>query len=313
MSHCVVVGFDGSEIARATLSFAARRLGTDDRLVVAHVVAVPTSMLESPYYDRAMERSREHGRRLLDQAKGALPSGAHADLRLVEGPPARTLVELAREVDADEIAVGSRGFGSFRAAALGSLSHALLHESDRPVLVVTRRAVERELRLAATAGEATKPPTVVVGYDGSDNARAALDYASRRVEESGGDLVAVCAFYAPADWLGAPYYQVALDEQRERVVELTRGLEDRRRRGGGRLDGPARRGADAGGAGARRLRDSGRGARTGSLPRRTRERVPRAAPRGGSPGRHCPGRKRLNQTDARALARLLYALRMAPS
>ena len=227
MSRCVVVGFDGSETARATLSFATRRLGADDRLVVAHVVAVAASMLESPYYDRAMERSREHGRSLLDHAKGALPSAVHADLRLVEGPPARTLVELAREVDADEIAVGSRGFGSFRAAALGSTSHALLHESDRPVLVVTRRAVERELRLAATPSEAATPPVVVVGYDGSDNARAALDYASRRIEEVGGQLVAVCAFHAPSDWFGAPYYQRALDDSQERAREVTRGLEDR--------------------------------------------------------------------------------------
>jgi nucleotide-binding universal stress UspA family protein len=227
MPHRTVVGFDGSEIARATLSFAARRLGPEDRLVVAHVVAVPTSMLESPYYDRAMERSREHGRRVLDQAKDALPSGASKDLRLVEGPPASTLVELAQEVDADEIAVGSRGFGSFRAAALGSTSHALLHESDRPVLVVPRRAVERVLGLAATPDDGIQPPTVVVGYDGSDNARRALDYASRRVGELGGHLVAVCAFYAPSDWLGAPYYQLAIDDYQERAREITRGLEDR--------------------------------------------------------------------------------------
>jgi nucleotide-binding universal stress UspA family protein len=225
--HCVVVGFDGSEIARATLGLAARRLGLDDRLVVAHVVAVPITMLEAPYYDRALEQSRKHGQRVLEQAKGALPSGPRADLRLVEGPPARTLVELAEEVDADEIAVGSRGFGSFRAAALGSTSHALLHESDRPVLVVTRRAVERELRLAATPGEATTPPTLVVGYDGSDNARAALDYAGRRVGDTGGQVVAVCASYAPSDWLGAPYYQLALDEYTERAREITRSLVDR--------------------------------------------------------------------------------------
>jgi nucleotide-binding universal stress UspA family protein len=227
MPRCVVVGFDGSEIARATLSVAARRLGSDDRLVVAHAVAVPITMLEAPYYDRALEQSRTHGQRVLEHANGALPSGAHADLRLVEGPPARTLVELAQEVGADEIAVGSRGFGSFRAAALGSTSHALLHESDRPVLVVTRRAVERELRLAATPGEAAKPPTLVVGYDGSDNARAALDYARRRVGDAGGRVVAVCASYAPADWLGAPYYQLALDEYQERAREVIRSLEDR--------------------------------------------------------------------------------------
>ncbi len=47
------------------------------------------------------------------------------------------------ERDAREIAVGSRGYGGFRAAALGSTSHALLHESDRPVLLITRRALAR--------------------------------------------------------------------------------------------------------------------------------------------------------------------------
>ena len=31
--------------------------------------------------------------------------------------------------------VGTRGFGRFR-AALGSVAHALLHEADRPVVVV---------------------------------------------------------------------------------------------------------------------------------------------------------------------------------
>jgi nucleotide-binding universal stress UspA family protein len=223
----IVVGFDGSEIARATVGLAARRLGGGDRLVVAHVVAVPSSMLESPYYDQAMEHSRERGHHVLDEAKGALPAGARADLRLLEGPPARALVELAQEVGASEIAIGSRGFGSLRGAALGSTSHALLHESDRPVVVVTRRAVERELRLAATAADGERLKPLVVGYDGSDNARTALDFATARAAESGADVVAVCAYAAPADWLGSPYYQRALDDHRQRAEELARTIEDR--------------------------------------------------------------------------------------
>jgi nucleotide-binding universal stress UspA family protein len=226
MGGKVVVGFDGSEIARATLACAARRLRRGDRLVAAHVLTVSDAMLDSPYFERALERSREHGRRVLDEAKGALPDDTAADFRLVEGPPARALVELARELDADELAVGSRGFGAFRGAALGSTSHALLHEADRPVLIVTRRAVERELRLAAGRTVDQQPQTLVVGYDGSDNSRAALDYATRRAEASHGQVVAVCAFYAPADWLGAPYYQLSLDEHQQRARELTRALED---------------------------------------------------------------------------------------
>ena len=69
----VIVGFDGSEVARATLACAARRMQQGDHLTVAHVVAVPEAFLESPYFDQALERSREHGRRVLDESKGALP------------------------------------------------------------------------------------------------------------------------------------------------------------------------------------------------------------------------------------------------
>jgi len=136
------------------------------------------------------------------------------------------LVELAQELDAAEIAVGSRGFGPLRAAALGSTSHALLHESDRPVLIVTQRAAEREQRLAATSAE-EETPLVVVGYDGSDNARAALDYASRRVDAAGGRLLAVSAYDAPSDWLGSPWYQRSLDAHRGRADEVLRELRDR--------------------------------------------------------------------------------------
>jgi nucleotide-binding universal stress UspA family protein len=228
MSRTIIVGFDGSESARAALRAAIRRTGEGDRLVVAHAPAIASALLEHPYYyEHAVERAREHGRQILDEATALLPADIPADMRLPQGPPPRALIELAGKLDADEIAVGSRGFGRFRGAALGSISHALLHESDRPVLVVPRRAVERELRLAATSAARTAP-TLVVGYDGSDNSAAALDYATERAEEFGGRVVAVCAFHAPADWLGAPYYQLSLDKQQERARELTRGLEDRR-------------------------------------------------------------------------------------
>jgi nucleotide-binding universal stress UspA family protein len=227
MASAIIVGFDGSESARAALVCTLRRTRGHHSIVVAHTPAVSPSMIENPYYyERALERALEHGQGLLDDAKALLPRGVAADMRMPQGPPARTLAELARELDADEIAVGSRAFGRFRGAALGSTSHALLHESDRPVLVVPRRAVERELRLGATP-EGQPTPPLVVGYDGSDNATAALDYATRRRDDLGGQLVAVCAYHAPADWLGAPYYQLSLDEEHELARELVRSLEDR--------------------------------------------------------------------------------------
>ena len=50
-------------------------------------------------------------------------AGIDTEMRLLDGRPAQALAELARETNAEEIVVGSRGMGRF-AAALGSVSHA---------------------------------------------------------------------------------------------------------------------------------------------------------------------------------------------
>ena len=48
---------------------------------------------------------------------------------------AGTIVAAADARDADEIVIGSRGFGRLR-GVLGSVSHAVLHEADRPVVAI---------------------------------------------------------------------------------------------------------------------------------------------------------------------------------
>jgi len=52
-----------------------------------------------------------------------------------EGHPARVLARVAAEQGADEIVVGARGTSRLR-AMLGSVTHAILHEADCPVVVV---------------------------------------------------------------------------------------------------------------------------------------------------------------------------------
>ena len=59
---------------------------------------------------------------------------------LLEGPAARALLSAADARNADEIVVGSRGFGPVR-GALGSVSHALLRDADRVVVVVPDASV----------------------------------------------------------------------------------------------------------------------------------------------------------------------------
>ncbi|HWT24328.1 MAG TPA: universal stress protein, partial [Solirubrobacteraceae bacterium] len=48
----------------------------------------------------------------------------------------RALLDLADELDAGVIVMGSRGRSAFAAALLGSVSSGVLHHAARPVLVV---------------------------------------------------------------------------------------------------------------------------------------------------------------------------------
>jgi nucleotide-binding universal stress UspA family protein len=226
MARTVVVGYDGSEIGRAALAAAARRAGDGGRLVVASVAAVPREFVGTPYLEHALHHARERADSLDPEIANSAP-GVEVERMIVEGPAAAALAQLAREIDADEIAIGSRGFGAFRTATLGSTSHALLHEVDRPLLIVTRRAVEREGRRSAAAGRTAQPRPVVVGYDGSDFARVALENARERARGTGAPLVAVYAYDAPPDWLGRPYYQRALDDRQARGRELLDDLMER--------------------------------------------------------------------------------------
>jgi nucleotide-binding universal stress UspA family protein len=220
MSGCVLVGYDGSDSAQAALAYGAARAGTDGRLIVAHAVTPPTAFIDTPYYDQSLAHARERAEALEGEIRGLL-GNADAELRMLEGPPARTLVALARDEEADEIVVGSRGFGALR-ATLGSVSHALLHETDRPIALLTERAAARIARRVARDGDPDGALTVV-GYDGSETAREALRYAARR---SPGPLAVVYAYDAPASYLGRPYYGEVLAASQGRGRELLEELQN---------------------------------------------------------------------------------------
>jgi nucleotide-binding universal stress UspA family protein len=60
--------------------------------------------------------------------------------------------------------------------------------------------------------------TLVVGYDGSEAARKALDYAASRV--NGGKLFVVTAVVPPPEWMGNPGWQQIVDEEHKHGSQL---------------------------------------------------------------------------------------------
>ena len=128
---CIVVGYDGSETARGALEYALARAGADGTVIVAHAFEPPHDWLGYANYDGVVAEHRARGQALLDE----LPTAASIEADLLAGSPAEAIAQVASARNADEIVVGSRGYGPVR-AALGSVSHELLRLADRPVVVI---------------------------------------------------------------------------------------------------------------------------------------------------------------------------------
>jgi nucleotide-binding universal stress UspA family protein len=128
----LVVGYDGSENSARALEYALGRADAAGGAVVAvHAFEAPADWLGAPYYQQALDEHRE----LAMEVMRAIETRPGVETDLAIGPPVEALTRVAHARDAAEIVVGARGLGRFR-AALGSVSHELLHEADRPVAVV---------------------------------------------------------------------------------------------------------------------------------------------------------------------------------
>lgn len=138
MSSGIVVGYDGSECAKAAVRTAlevGRAYG--EKVVIAYGYGLNPVGSEIHDYHLALRdlanTRLEEGRAL---AAGLAQPGQEIEAVIVERPPAEALVDLATERDARVIVVGTRGESPIVGALLGSTPHKLLHLTDRPVLIV---------------------------------------------------------------------------------------------------------------------------------------------------------------------------------
>jgi len=140
VSRRLLVGYDGSDEARAAFTAALERAGPDDTIIVVNAHVPASTWLGTPYYEQAVEGTLQAGQLLLQELRSpASQTRSDVQFELHEGPPAEVLARIAAVRDVDEIIVGSRGLGRLR-AALGSVSQELMRTADRPVLVVPHRA-----------------------------------------------------------------------------------------------------------------------------------------------------------------------------
>ena len=135
MSSGVIIGYDGSDAAKAALR-AGIQVGRayGEPVTIAFGYDLQPVGGEIHDYHTAL---KEFATARVNEARAlADADGVDVDTAIVEEDPAEGLVELARQRDARVIVVGTRGEGPIRGALLGSVPHKLLQLADRPVLVV---------------------------------------------------------------------------------------------------------------------------------------------------------------------------------
>jgi nucleotide-binding universal stress UspA family protein len=172
----ILLATDGSRdaalAAKAAMDLASRS-GAD--LHVVHVwQELPRRTYPTP---NAASFARIHAKEaqllLQRQAEKMEHDGAWvAEAHMRRGRPAEKIAELAGELDAGPIVVGSRGLSPIRCLMAGSVSEGVVRRAGCPVLVVR-------------GGEEAWPPArVVVGDDGSEEAGMAA-----RMGKAVGDLL----------------------------------------------------------------------------------------------------------------------------
>jgi len=149
MFETVVIATDGSESATRAVTVALDFAAAFDANVHALSVVEERDLEGSPERVRAdLEAALE------DTAEDALAAVREHTDRSVEtavreGDPDAEIIRYADDVDADVVAVGTRGRHGEHAYLLGSVAEGLVRNCDRPVLTV------RQLSADETENEAT--------------------------------------------------------------------------------------------------------------------------------------------------------------
>ena len=137
----IVVGVDSSDCSRQALYWAGREAEVHGaRLTALTAWQVPTVPLAPIYgvpprgYDVDVDPAQRAHSVLSMLKRMVAEAGAKADCTVVEGVPAKVLID--HSADADLLVVGSRGHGGFAGMLLGSVSQHVAAHAKCPVVIV---------------------------------------------------------------------------------------------------------------------------------------------------------------------------------
>lgn len=141
----ILLATDSSEEATLAATSAAE-IGSisGSELHVVHVEEFPRVPFPLSYEDAEMIQETEEAdsepRKMLDEQVSHIEDtgGRVTESYLRQGRPDREIVNLAEEIGAGLIVMGSRGLGGLRRTVLGSISDSVVRHAHCPVLVVRK-------------------------------------------------------------------------------------------------------------------------------------------------------------------------------
>jgi nucleotide-binding universal stress UspA family protein len=140
----LLFGYDGSEDARRAIAVAAALFPGHDAVILA--IAAPVTSQEALVESFGPAQDYEEAntcKALSIAASGAahaLRAGMVAEARAeIAVPTWQGIVDVADEVRASVIIVGSHGLAGIRELLEGSISHQIAEHAHRPVMIIPRR------------------------------------------------------------------------------------------------------------------------------------------------------------------------------
>lgn len=163
----IVVGFDNTEYSKAAVIEVSNRVKRQGgKFVLVHAVHFDDG---EPAGAEQREKLFQFGKNVCYQTKKMVASefGIEADELVCEGDPAEVVVNIAREKQADLIAMGTYGRKGLKRLLMGSVTSAVIVHSPCDVLVVKKPCTE------CTGSYCS----VLLPFDGSEFSRNALKKA----------------------------------------------------------------------------------------------------------------------------------------
>lgn len=221
----IVVGVDGSDHSQCALVWAAREAERRHRplhIVTAYSVPIfAASGLDGGYATVDDSVIREGAEAILKQAMDKVaPYDIDVDASVENGDASGVLLEMSES--AELLVFGTRGRGGFVGRLLGSVSSALPAHAKCPTVTVPLICADRlgettdDKHVKAEQAKSGHQPVehvVVVGVDGSEQARVAVLEAADQAERLGAPLRVVCAvpqYSGSLAWVPAPMDREAL-------------------------------------------------------------------------------------------------------